>query len=276
MHTSRLKEQQQLKTNINNIGIAYDDHGAGQPILFLHAFPLNRSMWKSQIDALLKEQRYRLVSLDWRGFGESDIGSGVSTMEQLADDVAGLMDILGMQNAILCGLSMGGYVAFAFLRKYPQRVSGLILSDTRPGADNEEGKANREKVALLAESQGPAAIADLQLPRLISDDTRTHHPEVETAIRQMIYAATAQGIAAASRGMAQRSDSTDLLPTISCPTLVLVGENDPLTPPSVAQDYASHISGAQFTVLPSAGHLSNLEQPQAFLDAVYNFLRATF
>jgi 3-oxoadipate enol-lactonase len=276
MHTNRLKEQQQLKTNINNTGIAYDDHGAGQPILFLHAFPLNRSMWKSQIDALLKEQRYRLVSLDWRGFGESDIGSGVSTMEQLADDVAGLMDTLGMHNAILCGLSMGGYVAFAFLRKYPQRVSGLILSDTRPGADNEEGKTNREKVALLAESQGPGAIADLQLPRLISDYTRTNHPEVEIAIRQMIYAATAQGIAAASRGMAQRSDSTDLLPTISCPTLVLVGENDSLTPPNVAQAYASQIPAAQFTVLPSAGHLSNLEQPQAFFDAVYNFLRATF
>ena len=265
-----------MKTSINNTGIAYDDHGAGQPILFLHAFPLNRSMWEGQIPALLKEQRYRLVSLDWRGFGESDIGSGVSTMEQLADDVAGLMDTLGMQNTILCGLSMGGYVAFAFLRKYSQRVSGLILSDTRPGADNEEGKANREKVARLAESQGPGAVADLQLPRLISEYTRIQHPEVETRIRQMMYAATAQGIAAASRGMAQRSDSTDLLPTISCPTLVLVGENDTLTPPSVAQAYAAHISGAQLTVLPSAGHLSNLEQPQAFLDAVYNFLRATF
>ena len=265
-----------MKTSINNIGIAYDDHGAGQPILFLHAFPLNRRMWESQITALLKEQRYRLVSLDWRGFGESDIDSTVSTMEQLADDVAGLMDTLGMQNAILCGLSMGGYVALAFLRKYPQRVGGLILCDTRPGADNEEGKANREKVALLAESQGPDAIADLQLPRLISDYTRQHYPEVEAHIRQMIHAATAQGIAAASRGMAQRSDSTDLLPTISCPTLVLVGENDVFTPPGVVQAYAAHISGVQFAVLPYAGHLSNVEQPQAFLDTVRNFLRATF
>lgn len=265
-----------MKTIINNIGIAYDDHGAGQPILFLHAFPLNRSMWESDISALLKEQRYRLVSLDWRGFGESDIDSDVLTMEQLADDVAGLMDTLGMQNAILCALSMGGYVAFAFLRKYPQRVSGLILCDTRPGADNEEGKANREKVALLAESQGPGAIADLQLPRLISAYTRKHHPEVEARIRQMIHSATAQGIAAASRGMGQRADSTDLLSTIFCPTLVLVGENDSLTPPSVAQAYAAHIPAVQFAVLPYAGHLSNLEQPQAFLDVVYNFLRAAF
>jgi pimeloyl-ACP methyl ester carboxylesterase len=265
-----------LKTSINNIGIAYDDHGMGLPILFLHAFPLNRSMWEDQIAALLKEQRYRLVSLDWRGFGESDIGTNISTMEQFADDVAGLMDILGMQQAILCGLSMGGYVAFAFLRKYPQRVNGLILCDTRPGADNEEGKANREKVALLAESQGPDAVADLQVPRLLSDYTRTHSPEVEIRARQMIHAATAQGIAAASRGMAQRTDSTDLLPTISCPTLVVVGEYDIFTPPGVAQAYAAYIPGAQCVVLPYAGHLSNMEQPQAFLDAVHNFLHASF
>src|SRR5437588_8448166 len=114
MHTSRLKEQQQLKTNINNIGIAYDDHGITQPILFLHAFPLNRSMWEGEITALLQEERYRLVALDWRGFGESDVSADVSTMEMFADDVAALMDTLGMQNAILCGLSMGGYAAFAF------------------------------------------------------------------------------------------------------------------------------------------------------------------
>jgi pimeloyl-ACP methyl ester carboxylesterase len=197
-------------------------------------------------------------------------------MEQLADDVAGLMDTLGMQKAILCGLSMGGYVTFAFLRKYPQRVNGLILCDTRPGADNEEGKANREKVALLAESEGPGAIADLQLPRLISDYTRQHSPEVEVRIRQMILAATAQGIAAASRGMALRVDSTDLLATISCPTLVLVGEQDVFTPPAVVQAYAAQIPGAQFAIIPYAGHLSNMEQPDAFFDALHNFLRVFF
>ena len=226
--------------------------------------------------ALLAEERYRLVALDWRGFGESDITSDITTMEQLADDVAGLMDVLGMQDAILCGLSMGGYVAFAFLRKYPQRVKGLILADTRPGADTDEGRANRESVARLAESQGTGAIADLQIPKLISEYTRRHHPEVEARIRQMINAATPQGIAAASRGMAQRADSTDLLPTIACPTLVLAGEQDGLTPPSVAQDYASKIPSAQFVVIPNAGHLSNLEQPEAFLQAVSGFLRTSF
>lgn len=261
---------------VNDITLAYDDHGAGQPVLFLHAFPLNKSMWQEQITALLAESRFRLVALDWRGFGESGITAEVSTMEQFADDTAGLMDSLGIDAAILCGLSMGGYAAFAFLRKYPQRVSGLILADTRPGADSAEAQANRESVAGLAESQGTSAIADLQVPRLISDYTRQHSPEVERRVRQMIAAATPQGIAAASRGMALRADSSDLLSSITCPTLVLVGEQDVLTPPQLAQEYATKIPGAQFVVIPHAGHLSNLEQPQAFLQAVDRFLQASF
>src|SRR6266436_9366565 len=246
------------KALVNGIRIAYNDHGAGLPILFLHAFPLNRSMWDDQVRALLSENRFRLVAPDWRGFGESDITAEVSTMEMFADDLAALMDALGIDAAILCGLSMGGYVSFAFLRKYPQRVSGLILADTRPGADTPEAQANRETVARLAESQGTTAIADLQVPRLISDYTRQHAPQVERRVRQMIDAATPQGIAAASRGMAQRADSTDLLSGISCPTLVLVGERDILTPPTVAQEYATKIPGAQYVVIPYAGHLSNL------------------
>ena len=265
-----------MRATVNNTNIGYEDHGIGQPILFLHAFPLNRSMWSGELVTLLAEERYRLVALDWRGFGESDITSDISTMEQFADDVAGLMDVLGMQDAILCGLSMGGYAAFAFLRKYPQRLKGLILADTRPGADTAEGRANRENVARLALSEGTGAIADLQLPKLVSENTRQHHPEVEARIRQMINAATPQGIAAASRGMAQRTDSTDLLPTITCPTLVLVGEHDVLTPPDVAQDYASNIPNAQFVVIPNAGHLSNLEQPEAFLQALSGFLHTSF
>src|SRR6266446_4530680 len=245
-----------MKVLISNTYLAYDDHGIGIPVLLLHAFPLNRGMWQGEVTGLLKDGRYRLVALDWRGFGESDITTPISTMELFADDVAGLMDLLGIQQAVLCGLSMGGYAAFAFLRKYPQRVAGLILADTRPGADSPEAKANRENVAQIAETQGTGAIADLQVPRLISEYTRRHHPEVEARVRQLIDEATPQGIAAASRGMAQRADSTELLGGITCPTLVIVGEQDALIPPAVTQDYASRIPGAQFAVIPRAGHLS--------------------
>jgi 3-oxoadipate enol-lactonase len=263
-----------MKVPVNNTYLAYDDHGIGIPILFLHAFPLNRHMWQGELMALLGDERYRLVALDWRGFGESEITTPVSTMELFADDMAGLMDSLGIQQAVLCGLSMGGYAAFAFLRKYPQRVSGLILADTRPGADTPEAQANRENVARLAETQGTGSIADLQVPRLLSEYTRQHHPEVEMRVRQMIEAATVQGIAAASRGMAQRADSTELLAGIACPALVIVGEQDTLTPPSVAQEYASQIPGAQLVVIQHAGHLSNLEQPEAFVQAVRGFLES--
>src|SRR6266702_5931089 len=178
-----------MKVPVNNTYLAYDDHGIGIPILFLHAFPLNRHMWQGELMALLGDERYRLVALDWRGFGESEITTPVSTMELFADDMAGLMDLLGIQQAVLCGLSMGGYAAFAFLRKYPQRVSGLILADTRPGADTPEAQANRENIARLAETQGTSAIAEMMLPRLISDYTRQHAPEVEIAVRRMIDAA---------------------------------------------------------------------------------------
>jgi 3-oxoadipate enol-lactonase len=265
-----------LKTRINNADIAYDDHGIGQPIIFLHAFPLNRSMWQGQITALLNEQRFRLIALDWRGFGESESTTTVSSMELLADDVAALMDALGMQQAILCGLSMGGYVAFAFQRKYPERVGGLILADTKPDADTEEARANRAKIAQLAESEGPGAVADLQVPNLISDYTRQHHLEVEALVRRMAEAATGSGIAAAARGMAQRADANDLLAQITVPTLVVVGEADKLTPPTVAQAYAAKIPGAGFAVIPRAGHLSNLEQPETFLEVLRNFLLAAF
>lgn len=265
-----------MKATVNGVTLAYDDHGAGWPIIFLHAFPLNRGMWEGEMRGLLQQGGYRLVALDWRGFGESEITGDISTMELFADDVAGLMDMLGMQDAILCGLSMGGYAAFAFLRKYPRRIKGLILADTRPGADTPEAQANRENVARLAETQGTTAIADLQLPRLIAEETRQHHPGVEARLRQLIDQATPRSIAAASRGMALRADSTDLLASINVPTLVIVGEQDALTTPAVAQEYAARIPNARLVTIPRAGHLSNLEQPEVFLQVFKDFLVSSF
>ena len=259
------------RLNFRGIEIVYDDQGQGVSIILLHGFPFDRSMWREQID-FLSACGYRVIAPDLRGLGETKASGEISAMEDMARDVAALMDELKVERAVICGLSMGGYVAFAFLRKYPQRLKGLILADTRPGADNDEAKANREKVARIAETEGTGAIADLQIPNLITEETRRHHLEVEAFIRRMIDAATPQGIAAASRGMALRPDSTDMLANIHCPTLVIVGEHDVLTPPSVAQDYAAKIPGAQYIVIPSAGHLSNLEQPESFHQAISGFL----
>jgi pimeloyl-ACP methyl ester carboxylesterase len=268
-----------MKVSINKLHQAYDDHGVGLPVVFLHAFPLNRHMWDGEIQALLPEQRYRLIALDWRGFGESEIASSgvkpvISTMVMLADDVAGLLDHLGIEQAVICGLSMGGYAAFAFAQKYPARLRGLILASTRPGVDSSEAQANREKLAWLAESQGVSAVADLQLPRLLSAETRQHAPQVEARVRQLIDAATPHGIAAASRGMAVRTDSTPWLSQIACPTLVLAGEQDALITVQEARAYAELIPGACFVTIPRAGHLSNLERPDAFMQAVRQFLES--
>ena len=261
-----------MKTRINGLELAYDDHGIGQPIIFLHAFPLNRSMWNYQTKILLGEQHFRLVTLDWRGFGASDIAADISTMEDFADDVVGLMDQLGMQQAILCGLSMGGYAIFAFLRKYARRVKGLILADTKPEADNAATQASRVQVAQLALSQGTEAIADQQIPRLLSPYTLEQQPDVELHIRHMVNSALAQGIAAAARGMAQRADASDLLTSIDCPTLVIAGEHDSIISSAMTHAWATQIADAQFAVIPRAGHLSNLEQPEAFTTVIQNFL----
>jgi 3-oxoadipate enol-lactonase len=263
-----------MKALVNGVHLAYDDHGVGLPVIFLHAFPLHRGMWQGEIESLLREGHYRPVALDWRGFGESEIDVDLLSMELLAGDVAALMDLLGMEQAVLCGLSMGGYVAFAFLRRYPQRVRALVLADTRPEADSPEARAMREQVALLAETQGVEAIAELQIPRLLAEETRQRRPEVVAQVRRLIAAATPRGIAAASRGMALRADARDLLATITCPVLVMVGEHDALTTPAMARDYVARIPGAQLTVIPDAGHLSNLEQPQAFQESMRNFLRS--
>jgi pimeloyl-ACP methyl ester carboxylesterase len=169
---------------------------------------------------------------------------------------------------------MGGYVAFACLRHYARRIAGLILADTRPAADIPARQASRESMARLAEMRGTMAVADLQLPTLLIDYKRRQTPSLEARIRQMINAATPVGIAAASRGMARRADASDLLAGISCPTLVITGQDDMLIPLSETQSYAERIPSAQYVVIPNAGHLSNLEQPDVFLAAVSNFLRS--
>lgn len=266
-----------MQTQVTTVSLGYDDQGEGLPVVFLHAFPLTRQMWAETIQALLQEQRYRLIALDWRGFGTSElprlpVGPAISPMTTLADDVAGLLDVLGIERATLCGISMGGYVAFAFARRYPQRLRGLILADTRPSADTPQARAARESVARLAESQGTAAIADLQLPRLLASAVHQRAPAVEAYVRRLIDGATPEGIAAAARGMAIREDASDLLPTLVCPTLIIAGEEDALIPPQETREYAARIPGAHVALLPHAGHLSNLEQPHAFIQAVSQFL----
>lgn len=263
-----------MKTaQINGIELAYRDEGAGQPMLLVHAFPFNSAMWERQIVEFASG--HRLIAPDLRGFGASARGSGAASLDQHADDLAALLDQLGLDKVAVAGLSMGGYISFALWRRHRERVSALILADTRAGADTEEGKQGREKNARLAEEQGPGALADQMLPKLLSASAAA---TLRDEVRQMIESNDRAGVAAALRAMAARPDSTALLASIDVPTLVIVGAEDALTPPSQSQAMFEAIPGCQIVEIPGVGHMSNLEAPAAFNSAVDEFLspRKTF
>jgi pimeloyl-ACP methyl ester carboxylesterase len=258
-----------MKTLINSINIAYSDQGTGTPLIFLHAFPLNRTMWHPQEETL--SGQCRVVTVDLRGHGESDAPLWRFTLEQYADDVAGLMDHLSIQRAVLVGLSMGGYVSFAFYRKYAERVRGLVLADTRAQADSEEARIGRFNLAQTAFRQGPGPVADVMMPKLLRPTSLKTRSDLVGQLRRTIETTEVSGIIVDLIAMADRTDSLPLLPHIACPTLVIVGDEDHTTPPADAQLIAQGIPGASLAVIAGAGHLSNLEQPDQFNKLVGEF-----
>ena len=259
------------RVQINNIELAYTDTGIGRPIVFIHGYPFNRSLWTEQIPSL--SNGYRVIAPDLRGFGDSDASSqDISTMNQLAADVAGLMDHLEIPSATIAGLSMGGYVVLAFYKQFPSRVRALILADTRAQADTEESKQTRAQQAEKALSEGMAGIADAMLPKLLTPETVSKRPEIVKFVRDMMLQTKPEGAAAALRGMAEREDQTELLPRISVPTLILVGAEDAITPVADSEKMHHAIETSRLVVLDHAGHVSNLERTQQFNDAVLHFL----
>ncbi len=258
-----------MKIRINDIEMSYVDRGAGLPVLFVHGFPLDGSLWQPQVDALSGE--YRMIVPDLRGFGGSTPTPQV-TMDQYADDLRALLDELGVDAVVLAGLSMGGYIAFAFYRNYPGRVQGLVLVDTRPQPDTDEARANRAATAEKVRVYGAAWLADEMVGKLMSPATIEHRPELVQTVHAMMAHQPVEGIVAALHGMAGRPDSRPLLSEISVPTLVVVGADDALTPVADAESMVDAIPGSELVVIPDAGHLSNLEQPEVFSQALRQFL----
>ncbi len=246
-----------------------DDTGSGKPIMFMHASPLNHRMWIPQVEYL--EASWRCISFDVRGFGRSDLPIGISTMETLASDVVAVLDHLNINEAVFVGESMGGYIGMALLRRWPERVSAVVLAGTRSVADTPAIAAGREATAVQAETQGVASIKAAQLARLLghnaSDDLRQW-------VTDMIEEASPQGVAAALRGMALRPDSGDVLRALTKPALIITGEDDVITPPADARMMAGLIRGSTLHIVPGSGHLVNLEQPVAFNEALATFLKA--
>ncbi len=247
------------------------DEGQGPPILFAHGFPLDHEMWSAQTARLARN--YRVIAPDLRCFGESPAASGVVTMEQMADDLDGLLTALGVREpVVLCGLSMGGYVAWQFWRKFAHRLRGLILADTRSQADSSEALVVRQRMIDHVLRAGTSYVADAMLPKLFAKETFERLPAVVDAVRNKILAARPESIAAAVRGLSARPDVTPLLPEIDVPALVLVGEHDALSPAAEMQAMAAAIGGARFVEIAQAGHMTPLENPQAFNAAVESWL----
>jgi pimeloyl-ACP methyl ester carboxylesterase len=259
-----------MKTELNGINIDYRDEGAGLPVIFLHAFPLNQTMWDDQVTAL--RNHCRVVTLDLRGFGHSDAPQGPYKMDQMAADVRALMTILNLDKVVLVGLSMGGYIALALYRNYPETLRALVLADTRASGDTQEARRRRLKSAERAELDGSTAIARDMVPLLLGLSTIENRPSVVKRVQAMIESNTPQGIAGAQRGMAERRDSTYILAGIDFPVLIVVGSEDTLTPVADAESLRNGIPGARMCVIESAGHLSNLERPDAFNTALDQFV----
>ena len=255
---------------LNDIQMAYTDTGTGRPVMFIHGYPFNRSLWNQQVASL--SSSYRVIVPDLRGFGETDASAGPATMNQMAQDVALLLDHLGIARATIASLSMGGYVALAFYKQLSSRVRALILADTRATADNEDAKQTREQQAQKALSEGMAGIADAMLPKLLTPETVSKRPDVVKRVRDMMLKTKPEGAAAALRGMAAREDQTELLGRISVPTLILVGIDDAITPVADSEKMHQSIAGSQLVVLENAGHVSNLERPDEFNAAIHDFL----
>lgn len=246
--------------------------GAGWPIVLLHAFPLSADMWRPQLDRVA--DGWRVIAPDLPGFGPAPIRpASPGTVDDMAEAVDLVLRALEIEEATIGGLSMGGYVTFALYRRSPGRFTGVVLADTKATPDTVDGREARHRMIDLVRREGaPAAVAGEMLPKLLGETSRRERPEVVRTIREAIERNGVDGIVAALEALASRPDSTDLLASISCPALIVVGSEDTVTPRVDAEAMQRGLSRSRLVVLPEAGHLSNLETPDAFSQAVADFL----
>jgi pimeloyl-ACP methyl ester carboxylesterase len=254
--------------------MAWLEAGAGWPVVLLHGFPLTADMWRPQLEAV--PDGWRFIAPDFRGFGRflPPSGGGDLTMDDYAADVFALMDSLELDDAVIGGLSMGGYVTFAMHRLGPARFTGMILADTRPQADTPQGRDGRVKLRAVLGDEGPRGVAAQMLPKLLGEEARQEGADALRETRRMIEQSAPAAIDAAIGALMGRPDSTPGLPAIACPTLVLVGEHDEITPVADAEAMQRLIPRAALCVIPGAGHLSSLEQPAVFSRGLADFLVA--
>lgn len=250
-----------------SVSLEYDDIGNGVPLLLIHAFPLDRTMWRAQIAGL--QQQYRVIAPDLRGFGRSSEADGDPiAMDQYAADLKALLDSLNVKQAIVGGLSMGGYIALAFIAQYADRVKGLVLANTRALPDSEEARQTRLTNAARVRDEGLGFLIEAMSPKMLGPTAKS---EMGITVRSMMARQRSNGVASALLGMAARPDRTPLLPFVKVPTLIITGSADVLIPPTDSEAMHKSIAQSTLVCIPEAGHLSNLDRADAFNDALRAF-----
>lgn len=260
-----------MGVSVNGVELEWRERGDGEVIVFVHGFPFNSAMWGHQLAAL--SEGWRGIAIDLRGFGASELGREPELgMETHARDIAGLLDHLGIERIVLCGQSMGGYVAFEFWRHFSDRVRGLILCDTRAAADSPDTQRARHHLAARVRADGPAPVMEALLPKLLSPATARMADGPAPMVRAMMDETSSETMARALIGMASRNDSEPLLRTIDVPVLVIVGADDVITSRGQAEMLARGIRGARLETIEAAGHMAPLEQPDEFNTLLSKFL----
>ncbi len=257
------------QVSIGGANWSYEEQGSGPPVVLIHGFPLDRRLWAGV--ALELSKSFRVLSIDLPGFGQSSLGSGF-TIASLADGIADFARQLQLGPFALTGLSMGGYVAEAFASKYESMLSALVLVDTKAEADTPQQKQGRDKMIELVRKSGSKAVADDMLGKMLSPETIRTSPQIVRDLRAMMEAVPPKTIETALTAMRDRREYLSLLPKLAVPLLIVVGADDVISPPSLAQAMQQAAPRAKLAIIPAAGHLTPLEQPKAVADALRGFL----
>ncbi|MBV8780834.1 MAG: alpha/beta fold hydrolase [Phycisphaerae bacterium] len=253
------------------LDIAFDDLGSGMPLILMHGFPLDRRIWSET--ARLLSDSFRLIALDLPGFGESK-SSGTFTMDSMARDVHEFLAKMDVNRYILGGLSMGGYVAHAYANQFRAELAGLLLTNTKSAADTDEAKRGREQMAEIARTRGAVPVAEQMFPKMLTKHTIESEPQVADRVRTIMNGCPPRTIEHACIAMRDRADYTAQLSRYEIPTLIITGSEDPIATPDIAAQMHAGLRRGQLAIIPDASHLTPLEQPQLFADAVRSFFSA--
>jgi len=261
-----------IKIPVNDINVSYNDEGPKKApvIIFIHGFPLNKSMWDKQSEKL--KGSYRVIAYDIRGHGDTDLGAIDFSIDLFAQDLIDFMDALKIEKTMLCGLSMGGYIALNAIDKHPNRFSALILSDTNCTADSSEAKENRMKTIEGIKENGVKKLADGLIPKLFAPESFKTYSEGIAVVKELIVKTPKQSLYNSLHAMANRKETCSKLPEIKIPVLIIVGKEDKITPPEAANAMHEKIKDSSLQIIPNAGHLSNLENQEDFNNQLKKFI----